>query len=75
MMALIIQKSQNFRTFILGRTTLTELLYPVGRVNHDLYTLSEGLVLILIRNLGYLGYGLSYHDRFGFIMEFQLTNW
>ena len=47
-------------TLILGRASLTQPLYPVRRVNHDLYTRSEGLILILIliRSLGYLGSGL-----------------
>ena len=44
MMAVIGQKSRNFRTFILSRTSLTQPLYPVERVNHDLYTRSEGLI-------------------------------
>ena len=55
MMVFIGQKSRNVRTFILGRASLTRLLYPAERVNHDIYTLSEGL--ILIRSLEYLGYG------------------
>ena len=47
MMAVISQKSRNFRTFILDRASLTQPLYPL-----------EGLILILIRSLGYLGSGL-----------------
>ena len=46
MIAFIGQKSRNFSTFILGRASLTQPLYPVGRINHDLYTRSEGLILI-----------------------------
>ena len=55
MTALIGQKSRNFRTFILGRASLTQPLYPVGRVNHDFYTRPEELILILFMSLGYLG--------------------
>ena len=76
MMALIGQKSRNFKTFILDRASLTQSLNLVGRVNHDLHTRSEGLILILIRSLGYLGSGSDTMLDSDLIMGFQLkTNW
>ena len=58
MMVLIGHKSWNFRTFILDRASLIQLLYMVRKINHDIYTRSEKLILILIKNLWYLGSGL-----------------